>query len=776
MKMSMSHTAPESLIFAHQAHAVDAAANRMIGNLRLARQSLQRGESLAKNAATQMLSKSLNISEASPLLVGLARLVSWRCFFVLEQCTIMRREGEKRKAIDAVDDMMFDLETNFVQRLQPKSSTTSLFESLALRNWCSIEGSMCRLQLCKLQLLIEIELQSDLCGSNIQTQLDSVVSLHDDCIKTDGDVEKQRNENTCSLEHENGGSKYDDVGLVIRSILHSLSLIKGRQQMSDACLEQELVKNLNDGKSTLETSKLEYAVLSSHFYAILASVAIQGGRIDNASILLKKATNAKNVARDMSELRSVGKTIMESALVMPGNDLGSISVLVEALNLIASHCSTNATGADKSSNDERKFDAAVEHSTGVASMCFDILFCMENTVVTSKSVSVDDFPNQGGERDGESSRIRSPDAMFVLRSSVVMPFEIFNLAMRCSALLVESDLQGSLALIGKLLDVYRIIEQSHHFPLYDILQSTILLNLRWIPMYLCGLYLMSAALYLDAERALEYALDMACTSGTSARYTIAAMYAIALVLADEDDNTTTTTIGGSGRLSKAATTLESVMQLSPLPSTSVTNDCAGARRSPQRLDNYAHCGSQLAFATLNCRRATLGLTAVGNGRAFSEGDNTQPARKALRLAHKQLRNQQLTSMCLTALGTIEIGSIQANPTIVNNGSAGTPNGRLRDAAEYFKSASTLSRHLHDLTTAIVAFDGMLSVNTAIHHPSSWRSPIPDTKLSEECLRVQRQCKTRRSEMLRIIQEATSSKLHEAVVSYVNVNNFRRPSR
>ena len=141
------------------------------------------------------------------------------------------------------------------------------------------------------------------------------------------------------------------------------------------------------------------------------------------------------------------------------------------------------------------------------------------------------------------------------------------------------------------------------------------------------------------------------------------------------------------------------------------------------------------------------------------GDQTSSSRKALRLAHKSLKNQQLTSVCLTVLGAVEVGRGSRGGGLSDRAAQ---RGHLKDAADYFKSATTLSRHLRDLPTSIVAFDGVFAANAAIHaHDGHAADALP-----EACTAAARQAAKRRAELGELLDKARGSASHARILDFV----------
>ena len=134
----------------------------------------------------------------------------------------------------------------------------------------------------------------------------------------------------------------------------------------------------------------------------------------------------------------------------------------------------------------------------------------------------------------------------------------------------------------------------------------------------------------------------------------------------------------------------------------------------------------------------------------------------LRLAHKSLKNQQLTSVCLTVLGAIEVGRGSKGGGLSDRT---LQKGHLKDAADYFKSATTLSRHLRDMSTSIVAFDGIYAANAALHSlDSKITDPLPET-----CTAASSQSAKRRTELDELLEKARKNESHARILDFVRTS-------
>ena len=276
---------------------------------------------------------------------------------------------------------------------------------------------------------------------------------------------------------------------------------------------------------------------------------------------------------------------------------------------------------------------------------------------------------------------------------------------------------------------------------------TLLGQLSWLPMYMCGIYLMRMGLHCKSASALASASAVAHSSNSSVRFAVAAMYATSLALAAGEDNDTK-------RLSQAVAILADISKASSSsPSVSSKSASMPMAGLPLTLDSYSTCAVQLGYALLNSRRASAGLTPIGNSGGL---------RRALKLSHKSLRNQQLTAVCLTLLGDIEMRG-RGNAAGKNADGVKRP-GNLKDSVEYFKSASTLSRHLRDLPTFIVACDGLSEAHAALHVQShSDAEPLPDA-----CRTAALQATRKREEVSDTYRKATlECESHSRIVDFVS---------
>ena len=377
-----------------------AAANRLGGNTRAAKQALQQGRTAAEELLNIRLAKSTyeagcTVAENDGDVAArdrLAAAVAWGSYFVIELASLLRSDGELRSAIDILDASVSDMASRVRPALEASATTPAIADTDA--SFAHVVGSHCRLLLCKYQLLIDTVMQVDLSGGSIHNN-GTAATPASSSMPTNGAAEGAATERSTFQ----------------RDAEHVAACA--------ASLTTEL-ERLGSFVGTAADVDCDRVALSCHFHLLQAVVAVQGGRIEEADTLVRRAEATRASASD--RLATISHRNVVSS---PGTDPRSMGVLIKVLRQLINHCA-----AHKSVREDSALAATGGGDGAVQSI---------DELMLEFMPGLDDADTSAKRAALDSAHESNLNSQTVWLARMLLPLHVLALSQQCIALLVESD-------------------------------------------------------------------------------------------------------------------------------------------------------------------------------------------------------------------------------------------------------------------------------------------------------------------------------------------------